>query len=349
MFRVVLIEHGYASIEVERRIIENAGGEFIDADRLPLAKALELCEEADGILFRRIDVTGEMIRRFRKCKIIVRYGVGTDNVDVKAATDAGIIVGHVPGYCIDEVSSHAVALLLACARKIVVTHKKMEQGGWDVHRNDPIYRMEGKTLGIIGLGQIGRAVARKLSSWDLKPIAHDPFVEPDVAGALGVELASFETVCRQSDYITLHAPLLPETRDLINGKSLALMKPGSMLINTARGPIVNATALLAALDSGRLAGAGIDVFETEPLPADSPLRHHPKIIVTDHTAWYSEESQQDLQRMAAEELARVCVGGLPRSLANPEVLARLGKPEEWTPSDTVKWQLKRLHRVGHKG
>jgi D-3-phosphoglycerate dehydrogenase / 2-oxoglutarate reductase len=346
MFRVVLIEHGYASTEVERGIVERAGGEFIDAEKLELSKALDLCRDADGILFRRIDVTGEMIRRFRRCKVIVRYGVGTDNVDVKAATEAGIIVGHVPAYCIDEVSSHAIALLLACARKIVSTHKGMEQGKWDVHREDPIFRVTGKTVGIVGLGNIGRAVARKLQGWGLTLLASDPFVERAQVTECGVELVDFEILCRRSDFITLHAPLLPETRHLINAKSLCLMKAGAILINTGRGALVDLQALLGALDRGDISGAGLDVFEEEPLPADSPWRKHPRVVVTDHTGWYSEESQRDLQRTAAEEMARVCCGGLPKSVANPEVIERLGRMKEWEPAENMRWQLKRLRAMG---
>ena len=346
MFRVVLIEHGYASIQVERTIIENAGGELIDADKIPLNKALELCRDADGVLFRRIDMTGEMIRQFRKCRIIVRYGIGTDNVDVQSATEANIIVGHVPSYCIDEVSTHAVALLLACVRKIVPTQKRMEQGSWDVHRDDPIYRLAGKTLGIVGLGNIGCAVARKLSGWGLKLLGCDPFVPPERPRELGVELVDFETLCRASDLITLHCPLLPETRHLINAKSLNWMRRGAVIVNTARGPVVETAALVEAIDSGHIALAALDVFEQEPLASDSPLRRHPRILVTDHTAWYSEESQADLQRTAAEELARVCTGGLPRSLANPEVIQRLGRMKEWQPAENMVWQLKRLRALG---
>jgi len=346
MFRVVLIEHGYASIEVERAIIEKTGGELVDADKLSLSQALELCREADGVLFRRIDMTGDMIRQFRKCRIIVRYGIGTDNVDVVAATEANIIVGHVPSYCIDEVSTHAIALLLACARKIVSTHKRMEQGSWDVHRSDPMFRLTGKTVGIVGLGNIGRAVVRKLGGWNMKLLAYDPFVAPEKAGELGVELVDFETLCRSSDFVTLHCPLLPETRHLINAKSLSWMRRGAVIVNTARGPVIDHGALLEAVDSGHIASGGLDVFEQEPLAADSPLRQHPRIVVTDHTAWYSEESQAELQRTAAEELARVCAGGLPRSLANPEVIERLGRMKEWKPAENMLWQLKRLRALG---
>jgi len=345
-FKVVLVEHDYATIQYERQIIEAADGELIDGDKLPIQESLRLCEEAEGIFCRRLQVTAAMIQRFRRCKIILRYGVGTDNVDINAATGVGIIVGHVPAYCVDEVSTHALALLLACIRHIVPTHQKMERGEWEVHRGLPIYRMEGRTLGLVGFGNIGQAVARKMRGWGLKLLAHDPFVDPARAGALGVKLVELETLCRESDYVSLHCPLLPETRHLLNKRTLDLMKLGAVLVNTARGPIVDLNALGQALDAGRLASAGLDVFEEEPLPADSPLRKHPRVVLTDHTAWYSEESQIDLQRTAAEEMVRVCTGGLPRSLANPEVLQRLGRFAEWTPSETVRWQLRRLHRLG---
>ena len=341
-FRVVFIEHGYPTTKHEREIIGRAGGEFIDANQLPRAEALRLCEDAEGIMVRRITLTAEMIRRFRRCKIICRCGVGTDSVDARAATEANIIVGHVPTYGTDDVSTHAIALLLSCARKIVPTHQRMTAGAWDVHGGDPIFRTAGKTLGLVGLGNIGRAVARKLSGWNLRVLATDPFAEQDTARSLGVELVDLDTLCRESDFISLHCPLLPETKHLINARTLALMKPGVIVVNTSRGPVVEARALLAALESSPGAQAALDVFEEEPLPADSPLRRHPRVTVTDHTAWYSEESQVDLQQTAAEEVARVCTGGLPRSLANPEVLKKLGRFDEWQPAENMRWQLLRL-------
>ena len=337
-FRVVVLEHGYASIECEREVIAAAGGELINADQLPLQKALALAEDADGILFRRLDMPAEMIRRFRRAKGIVRYGVGTDNVDVAAATAAGIIVGHVPSYCLDEVSTHAIAMLLAAVRKLVPTHERLRRGAWDVHREDPVFRLAGKTLGIVGFGQIGKAVARKLAAWDLRLIAFDPFAE----AAHGLELVNLDTLFQQSDFISLHAPLLPETRHMLSHRQFALMKPGVIMVNTARGPVLDTNALLAAIDSGKVAQAALDVFEEEPLPANSPLRSHPRILLTDHMAWYSEESQAQLQRTAAEEIATICTGRLPGSIANPEVLHKLGRFEEWQPSETARWQLKRL-------
>jgi D-3-phosphoglycerate dehydrogenase len=181
-----------------------------------------------------------------------------------------------------------------------------------------------------------------MAGWNVRLLAADPFIETAEVARAGVEKVELERLFRESDYVTLHCPLLPETHHLVNSRTLGWMKPGAILINTARGSIVDTAALLGALKPGGLSMAGLDVFEEEPLPQDSPLRSHPRVILTDHVAWYSEEAQAQLQRSAAEELVCVCTGGLPRSLANPEVLRRLGRFEEWTPSDTVRWQLKRV-------
>ncbi len=345
-FRVVLVEHGYAARHYERDIITAAGGEFVDAEDLPLEEALRLCRDADAILVRRTLVTADMIRTFQRCRIIVRYGVGTDNVDINAATQAGIIVGNVPDYCMDEVSTHAITLLLACVRDLCATHARMTRGEWDITRPVPLLQMAGRTLGLVGLGQIGSAVARKMASWELRILASDPFVDGDHANLTGARLVDLETLFRESDYISVHTPLLPETHHLIGAGLLNLMRSGSILVNTARGPIVDTQTLLAALDEGRLAWAGLDVFEEEPLPADSPLRAHPRVILTDHTAWYSEEAQIRLQTSVAKAAVVACAGGVPASLANPQVLYKLGKFDEWRPAPCMRWQLIRMRKAG---
>jgi D-3-phosphoglycerate dehydrogenase len=344
-FKIISIQHEYPSTEHERRVVTAAGGEYVDADALPLDQAVRHCEDADGIIVRWLKIGPDLIHRFRRCKIIVRYGVGYDNVDLAAATEAGIMVGHSPSYCLDEVATHALALLLACVRNVVPIHRRLAQGGWAPNPPEKSYRMAGRTLGLVGFGNIGQSVARKLGGWRMRLLATDPFVEPEKAAALGVELVDLETLCRESDFISLHAPLLPETRHLISRHEFDLMKPGVIIVNTARGPVLDAAALLAALDAGRVASAGIDVFEVEPLDVNSPLRLHPRVTISDHTAWYSEESVAELQITVAEEAVRVCTGGLPLSLANPEVLHRLGRFAEWTPSYAARWQMKRLERL----
>jgi D-3-phosphoglycerate dehydrogenase len=246
---------------------------------------------------------------------------------------------------VDEVSTHAIALLLACVRNLVEIHGRVAGGDWETTRSYPLYRLTGRTLGIIGLGKIGRAVVHKLQSWGLNMMATDPYIEPETAAAIGVRLVSLEQLCQDADYISLHCPLLPETRHLLGTRQFALMKPGVMIINTARGPVLDTAALIAALNCGQVARAGLDVFEEEPLPVDSPLRRHPSVLLSDHVAWYSEESQVELQSWAAEEVVRVCTGQLPVSLTNPEVLHRLGRFQEWTPPEQMRWQLRRLARL----
>jgi D-3-phosphoglycerate dehydrogenase / 2-oxoglutarate reductase len=340
-FKAVLVEHGYSSVQFERDIIKAAGGEFIDCDQLPFSEAWVRCENADAVMVRRAQVNASMIARLKRCKILIRYGVGVDNIDLSAATSAGIIVGHVPVYCQDEVSTHAICLMLACLRRLLPTIDKMRDGGWDVHRLDPIFRLAGKTVGLIGLGTLGQAVARKLQNWNVRLVATDPYLDLANAKSLNVELIPLTTLLAESDILSLHVPLLPESTHLINDWALAQMKRGAILVNTARGPVCDGAAIIRALDSGQLSAAALDVFESEPLASDSPLRHHPRLLVTDHTAWYSEESQVELQQRAACEVVRACMGGLPEAIANPEVLVQLGREKEWTPNYLASWQARR--------
>jgi len=344
-FKVVMVKHGYPSVEPERKVVTEAGGEFFDGDQLSDAEEDRLCTEADAILVRWRKITPAMIKTYRRCKILIRYGVGFDNIDVNAATEAGILVGHLPLYCLDEVSTHTVALWLACVRRVVETHQKLVGGGWDANPPAPVFCTRGKTFGLIGLGNIGQSVARKLAGWGMTLLASDPFVDPKSAQELGVRLVDQETLLRESDYVSLHVPLLPETRHLMSEPQFAQMKPGAILVNTARGPVVDAKALLGALNRGHLALAALDVFEEEPPQANSPLRTHPRMILSDHVAWYSEESQAELKVSAAEEAVRVCQGGLPRSIANPEVLHRLGRFKEWARTEMYQWQMRRLEAL----
>jgi D-3-phosphoglycerate dehydrogenase / 2-oxoglutarate reductase len=223
-------------------------------------------------------------------------------------------------------------------RRLIPTIDQVRNGGWDVHTHDPVFRLAGKTLGLLGLGTLGQAVARKMQGWNVRIIATDPYLEPGIARDLRVELVPFHALLSQSDILSVHVPLLPETTHLMDDQAFGLMKGGAILVNTARGAIVHETALLRAIDSGKLSCAGLDVFDHEPLPDLSPLRRHPRVVVTDHMAWYSEESQLDLQRSAAREVVRACTGGLPEAIANPEVLALLGRSAEWKPNHLARWQ-----------
>lgn len=349
-FKVVILPHGYPSVEIEREVVERAGGELVDGDTFPdEAAALRAAEEADAILVRWTKVTPEVIRHLKRCRIIVRYGIGYDNVDYASALAAGIIIGHCPTYCVDEVATHTLALLLACVRDIVRTHVKVARGGWTDNPSVRQWRIAGQTLGLIGLGNIGRCVAGKLKGWGLRVLATDPFVEEEQAAAVGAQLVNFRTLCREADYICIHAPLLPETHHLVNREALASMKDSVILINTARGPLLDEVALVEAMDTGKVAAAGLDVFECEPLALDSRLRSHPRLVLSDHAAWYSENSLAELKRTVAEEAVRGCTGGLPLAIAYPEILHKLGRFHEWKPSPNAVWQMKRAARLRGEG
>ncbi len=348
-FTVAVLKHGFPSTDLEQRIVAAAGGELIDTDTLPDESALRVAETTDALLVRWTSITPDVIARLRRCRVIVRYGIGYDNISYEAATAAGMIICHSPTYCVDEVATHALALLLACVRDVVATHNKVAAGGWTANPLTRTWRMAGRTFGLLGLGNIGRAVARKAGGWGMRLLATDPFVEPERAAASRVELVDLPTLCRESDYVSLHVPLLPETRHIIGEAEFRLMKPGVILVNTARGPVLDTAACLAALNSGRVRAAGLDVFEEEPLPADSPLRRHPRVVLSDHAAWYSEDALKELRQTVAEEAVRVCTGALPLAIANPEVLYRLGRFGEWMPTENARWRARRAQVLSGNG
>jgi D-3-phosphoglycerate dehydrogenase len=242
-----------------------------------------------------------------------------DNVDIPAATNAGIVVTRVPDYCLDEVSDHTMALLLALVRKIPSSNARTQGGKWEMRAVVPIHRLRGTVLGLVAFGQIPQLVAPKAQSFGIRVVTYDPFVSKQVAERAGVEQVTFDELLKISDYISIHTPLLPATRHLFNADVLSRMKPTAYLINTARGPIIDEAALASALDQGHLAGAALDVMEQEP-PSGSPLFGRDNVIVTPHTSFYSEESLVDLQTKAAEEVVRVLSGQTPKNPVNPEAL-----------------------------
>jgi D-3-phosphoglycerate dehydrogenase len=242
-----------------------------------------------------------------------------DNVDLAAATSAGIVVTRVPDYCIDEVSDHTLALLLALARKIPFANAQVHAGRWEMPAVVPIHRLRGLVLGLAGFGKIPQLVAPKAKSFGLRVVAHDPYVPAEIFTRAGVEAVDFAQLLKISDFVSVHTPLLPETRGLFGADAFRQMKPTAYLINTARGPIVDELALARALNAGQLAGAALDVMAQEP-PVNSPLVGRANVILTPHTSFYSEESLVDLQVKAAEEVTRVLTGQAPRNPVNPEVL-----------------------------
>jgi D-3-phosphoglycerate dehydrogenase len=272
---------------------------------------LEVARNADAILVTYAKLPGELLRRLTRCKVIGRFGLGVDNIDIAAAAELGITVTYVPDYCMHEVSDHAMALLLALARKIPFSNNLVQAGRWEMPAVVPIHRLAGRVLGLVGFGNIPRAIAPKAKAFGLRVATHDPFVSQAAFAAAGVEAMSFERLLEISDFVSIHAPLVPATRGLFNADVFRKMKKGAILINTARGPLVDEAALIVALDSGHLGGAALDVVAVEPLPRESKLVGRDNVILTPHTAFYSVEALDELQTKCAADVARVLTGEPP--------------------------------------
>jgi D-3-phosphoglycerate dehydrogenase len=272
---------------------------------------LAVARNADAILVTYAKLPGELLRQLTRCQVIGRFGLGVDNIDLPAAKERGITVTYVPDYCLQEVSDHAMALLLALVRKIPLSNRLVHGGRWEMPAVVPIHRLEGRTLGLIGFGNIPRRVAPKAQAFGLNVITHDPYVPKEVLAASRVEGVSFDELLARSDFVSVHAPLMPATRGLLNAEAFRKMKKDALVINTARGPLIDEEALIAALDSGHLGGAALDVVAVEPLAKDHKLIGRDNVILTPHTAFYSVEALDELQTKCAGDVARVLSGEPP--------------------------------------
>jgi D-3-phosphoglycerate dehydrogenase len=321
-FIVAITDYVFPSLEPEQAVLEPLGVELRPQQCRSEDEIIALAQDGDAVLNCYAKMTARVIENLKRCKIIARYGIGVDNVDLAAATKARILVTNVPDYCIDEVSDHALALLLALARRITVADGAVKAGAWDVVAHAGIRRLRGQTLGLLGFGKIAKALASKVQPLGMKMLVYDPYIEPALISQHGAEAVNLDRLLAEADAVSVHVPLLPETRNIVGQRELARMKPTAFLINTSRGGIVDEQALAVALKEGRLGGAALDVLSVEPPPPDHPLREAPNIILTPHLAFYSRESVIELQTKAAEEVARALKGEPPRSPVNPEVLAR---------------------------
>jgi len=316
-FKVVITDSYHPTLDNELEELQEINADLILEQCRTEDEIIAATKDADAVMVQHAQISRRVIQHLEKCQIIARYGVGFDNVDVTAATEHGIMVSNVPDYCIDEVSSHAIALLMACSRKIVQLSNSVKAGQWTYMVAEPVYKMTGQTLGIVGLGRIGSVAARKGLGLGFKVQVYDPYVfETD----LDVEFVDFNLLLRTSDFISIHAPLTDETYQMFGKSEFEKMKKTAFLINTARGPIVDTVALHEALKTGQIAGAGVDVMEPEPISQDDPLLKLDNFIITPHTAWYSEAAQKLLQRETARAVVAVLKGGKPRSLVNPEAI-----------------------------
>ncbi len=319
-WKTLITDYAWHSIEPERQVLAEIGAELIAAETGDEAELLTLAPTMDGILTCWKPLREPVIAAATKCQIIGRCGIGLDNIDVEVATEHGIVVTNVPAYCVDEVSDHAMGLLLACARKIPRFNRAVRDGVWDQNIGPAMHRIRGKTLGIIGFGRIGQAIIPKAKAFGLTINVCSPRTDPERIRQHGAQKVSFQELLTRSDFITIHAPLTTETEHLFSVAEFRAMKPTAFLINTARGGIVDTTALTEALRNGDIAGAGLDVLETEPPESDTELLTLENVVVTPHVAFISEESILDLEVTAARCVAQVLTGQLPESIVNPSVL-----------------------------
>jgi D-3-phosphoglycerate dehydrogenase len=306
--RVVYTDFGFPDISVERAIVEEAGGELVPAQCTTPAEVIAAARGADALLVQWAPVTAEVIATLDRCRAIVRIGIGVDNVDLQAAAAARIPVCNVPDYCLDEVADHALALALALARQLPQIDARVRAGTWSITPPAPMPAFREMTFATVGLGRIARRVLDRARPFGFRLAAYDPAVAAADAAALGVDLLALDDLVAVADLLSLHCPHTPETHHLLNAERLARMKPTAVVVNTSRGALVDGAALAAALAAGHLGGAGLDVFDPEPLPPDDPLRTAPNALLTSHVSWYSAQSVPRLQRLAAEEAARALRG-----------------------------------------
>ncbi|MGB9757726.1 MAG: C-terminal binding protein [Candidatus Bipolaricaulaceae bacterium] len=313
---VVITDYNYPDLTIEEAELARWGARVIPAQCRTPEEVLAVAEEADALISQYAPITREVIYGLKRCRALGRYGIGVDNIDVQAATERGIAVINVPSYCEEEVSDHVIAFLLAWARRIVHYTEEVRRGLWDWKTGRPIHRLQGQTLGLLGFGKIARLVARKAKALGLTIIAHDPYVPKEIFLAEGVEQVDLDQLLQRSDFLSIHVPLTPETRHLMDDAAFGKMKPTACLINTARGGIVDREALFKALKEGRIAGACLDVTEPEPPEPTDPLLQLPQVLWSPHVAWYSEEALVELRTKVARDIGRALNGLLPEGLVN---------------------------------
>lgn len=298
---VAITDYTFPNLDVEQAILSASGFELRSGNDKQVPALQALVAEADAVITQFAPINAEVIGAMQRAKVIVRYGIGYDNVDVKAARERGIAVCNVPDYCIDEVADHTLAFILGVTRQVVPNTLHVRDGKWGLATPlDQLRTMRDQTVGLIGFGRIGREVAARLAPFKCRRLVHDAFVPPDAVRAAGCELVTLEDLLAQSDIVTLHCPSTPQTKKLLNADSLGRMKRGSVVVNLARGDLIDTAALIAALQSGQIASAALDVCDPEPIPVDSPLRSLPNVIVASHIASASPKAVRTLRETAAK-------------------------------------------------
>jgi D-3-phosphoglycerate dehydrogenase / 2-oxoglutarate reductase len=315
-FQMFMDTQDWDSIEIEKTILAEVGCEVIPLNFTSDAELLDAIRDADALLPRYVNISRRHIEAMSRCKVIARSGIGVDIVDVDAATEHGIWVTNVPDYCVEEVAEHAVALILACTRKLIPYFEDVRGGTWKWQSGKKIFRISGSTFGLIGFGKIGRLIWQRMKGFGCKGLIVDPFVNPEIILSEGAHPSTLYEVLDAADMVHIQAPLTSQTHHLIGEDELRRMKPTAVLTNTARGPIIDEHALYRALSEKWIAAAGLDDLEEEPAKSknwipSNPILQLPNVIVTPHTAWYSEHSVEEVKRVSASEVARVLSGLQP--------------------------------------
>lgn len=331
---ILITDYAWPTLDVERQVLSALDAELIVAQTGDEAELIELAPEADAILTCWKRVTPTVLDAAPRCRIVSRYGIGLDNIAVDHATQLGILVTNVPDFCLDEVSDHVLALILAWARRIVHFANATHNGVWDLQAGRSIPRLRGQTLGLVGYGRLARAVAPKALALGLRIIAYTPRIAHDALAPWGAATRDLDFLLHESDYLSLHVPLTAETRGLINAERLRQMKPTALLINTARGAVVNEVDLFVALHEKWIAGAALDVFSEEPPRPDHPLLALENVIATPHAAFYSTAATAELARKASEHVVQAFREIIPATLVNPAVLAQANLRQNLSASPT---------------
>ena len=318
MHKVVITDYVWESLEVEKKTLAGLA-EIVAMKTKKPDEFIDAAADCDALLNTYAGpITAEVMAKMPRCRIIARYGIGVDTIDLDAATRAGIIVTNNPTYCIEEVAEHTMALLLACARKVPLYDRLVRASRWEVPPGKPMFRLAGRTLGLVGFGNIARQVAARAAAFGMRVLFADPFV-PEAHAGTHARKVGFDELLAESDFVSVHPPLTAETRKMIGEAALAAMKRTAFLINCARGPVVDTDALVRALDAGTIAGCALDTVDPEPLPDPHPLRGRENVILTPHVAWYSEQALVGLQAGAPGEVKRVLSGEWPVNVVNKAV------------------------------
>ena len=325
--KVVITDYDYGNVDIERAILAAAGAEVVALQAKSEDDLLEAARDCNAIMNQYARVGAKTIAAMQQCKVIARYGVGVDIVDVGSATEKGILVTNVRDYCTEEVADHAISLWLALARGLFPYDRATHQGVWRWQSAAPLHRLRGQVMGIVSFGKIGQAIAARAGSFGLEIVVYDPYLPASVAEAHGARVVDKQTLLAQSDVVMMQVPMTPETKHFLSESEFRSMKSGALIVNTGRGPTIDNRALYKALTEGWIAGAGLDDPEEEPAkravwsPADNPIFSLPNVIVTPHSAYYSEESIRSAREIAASEVARVLTGQAPRNPVNADALA----------------------------